>query len=64
MPGTKSSAVLEHGYTQREVADHLRIHFTSVSRILRARDKMLIKYGLLPKTTVCPSTGSGRTVIC
>jgi putative transposase len=36
-------AVLEHGYTQREVADHLRIHFTSVSRILRARDKMLIK---------------------
>jgi REP element-mobilizing transposase RayT len=36
-------AVLEHGYTQREVADHLRIHFTSVSRILRARDKTLIK---------------------
>jgi hypothetical protein len=25
------------------VADHLRIHFTSVSRILRAKDKMLIK---------------------
>jgi len=36
-------AVLEHGYTQREVADHLRIHFTSVSRILRGKDKMLIK---------------------
>jgi len=36
-------AVFEHGYTQREVADHLRIHFTSVSRILRARDKMLRK---------------------
>jgi hypothetical protein len=36
-------AVLEHGYTQREVADHIRIHFTSVSRILRAKDKMLIK---------------------
>jgi hypothetical protein len=36
-------AVLDHGYTQREVADHLGIHFTSVSRILRARDKMLIK---------------------
>ncbi|MGQ9647467.1 MAG: hypothetical protein ACUVWO_13135 [Thermodesulfobacteriota bacterium] len=35
----------EHGYTEREVADHLRIHFTSVSRILRARakDKMLRK---------------------
>ena len=36
-------AVFEHGYTQREVADHLRIHFTSVSRILRAKDKMLTK---------------------
>jgi transcriptional regulator with XRE-family HTH domain len=36
-------AVLEHGYTQREVADHLGLHFTSVSRILRAKDKMLIK---------------------
>jgi len=36
-------AVLEHGYTQREVADHLRIHFTSVSRILRTKDKMLKK---------------------
>ena len=32
--------VFEHGYTQREVADHLRFHFTSVSRILRAKDKM------------------------
>jgi hypothetical protein len=36
-------AVFEHGYAQREVADHLRIHFTSVSRILRAKDEMLIK---------------------
>ena len=36
-------AVFEHGYTQREVADHLRIHFTSVSRILRAKEKMLRK---------------------
>ena len=36
-------AVWEHGYTQREVADHLGIHFTSISRILRAKDKMLIK---------------------
>ena len=36
-------AVLEHGYTQREVADHLGIHFTSIRRILRARDKTLIK---------------------
>jgi putative transposase len=40
-------AVFEHGYTQREVADHLRIHFTSVSRILRAKDEML-------KTLTCP----------
>jgi hypothetical protein len=36
-------AVLEHGYTQREVADHLEIHFTSVSRILRTRKKMITK---------------------
>ena len=36
-------AVFGHGYTQREVADHLRIHFTSISRILRAKDKMLTK---------------------
>ena len=36
-------AVLEHGYTQREVADLLRIHFTSVSRILRTKDGMLTK---------------------
>ena len=36
-------AVFEHGYIQREVADHLRIHFTSVSRILRAKNRMLIK---------------------
>ena len=36
-------AVQEHGYTQREVADHLGMHFTSVSRILRAKDEMLKK---------------------
>jgi len=33
-------AVQEYGYTQREVADHLGMHFTSVSRILREK-KML-----------------------
>ncbi len=26
-----------HGYTQREIADHLRLHFTTVSRIIRAK---------------------------
>ena len=31
-------AVLEHGYTQREVANHLGIHFTSVSRILKIKE--------------------------
>jgi hypothetical protein len=36
-------AVLEHGYTQGEVADHLGMHFTSVSRILRTKEKMLTK---------------------
>ena len=38
-----AEAVLEHGYTQREVADHLGIHFSSVRRILRAKDEMLKK---------------------
>jgi hypothetical protein len=36
-------AVWEHGYTQREVADHPGIHFTCVRRILGAKDKMLTK---------------------
>jgi plasmid maintenance system antidote protein VapI len=30
-------AVEKYGYTQREVADHLGIHLTSVSRIMRER---------------------------
>jgi hypothetical protein len=36
-------AVQEYGYTQREVADHLGMHFTSVSRILREKYKILTK---------------------
>jgi hypothetical protein len=36
-------AVQEHGYTQREVADHLGLHFTSISRILREKEKILKK---------------------
>lgn len=36
-------AVEKHGYTQREVADHLRLHFTSVSRIMRTREGMSTK---------------------
>ena len=35
-----AKAVEEYGYTQREVADHLGIHFTSVSRIMRGRGGM------------------------
>jgi putative transposase len=38
-----AKAVMEHGYTQREVADHLKMHFTSVSRILRTEEKMPTK---------------------
>lgn len=30
------AAVEEYGYTQREVADHIGMHFTSISRIVRA----------------------------
>jgi putative transposase len=36
-------AVQEHGYTQREVADHLGMHFSSVSRIFREKEKKLKK---------------------
>lgn len=36
-------AVWEHGYSQREVADYLGMHFTSISRILREKGKMLKK---------------------
>ena len=32
-----SEAVRRHGYRQREVADYLEMHFTSISRILRER---------------------------
>jgi putative transposase len=33
-------AIARHGYTQKEVADHLGLHFTSVSRILRNKTAM------------------------
>jgi hypothetical protein len=36
-------AVLEYGYTQRVVADHIGMHFASVSRILRTKGRMLKK---------------------
>jgi len=35
--------VERYGYTQREVADFLGLHFTSVSRIMNQKSKMLIK---------------------
>ena len=36
-----AEAVEQHGYTQ--IADHLGLHFTSISRVLRTRAKMLRK---------------------
>jgi plasmid maintenance system antidote protein VapI len=33
-------AVERYGYAQREVADHLGMHFTSISRIMRERKRM------------------------
>ena len=36
-------AVEKYGYTQREVAAHLGMHFTSISRIMREKRKMLKK---------------------
>jgi hypothetical protein len=32
-----------YGYTQREVADHLGMHFSSISKIIRERKEMLRK---------------------
>jgi putative transposase len=37
-------AVERHGYTQREGADFLGLHFTSVSRILNQKRNMPRKY--------------------
>ncbi len=36
-------AVEKYGYTQREVADHLGLYFTSISRIMRERKRMARK---------------------
>jgi putative transposase len=35
-----AEAVEQDGYTQREVADHLGLHFSSVSRIMKGRGRM------------------------
>jgi plasmid maintenance system antidote protein VapI len=35
-----SEAVEKHGYRQREVADHLGMYFTSISRIVNVRSKV------------------------
>jgi putative transposase len=35
-----AEAVEEYGYTQREVADYLGLHFLSVSRIMRGKREM------------------------
>jgi len=32
-----------YGYTQREVADHPGMHFSSISKIIRERKEMLTK---------------------
>lgn len=37
------AAVERHGYSQREIADYLGMHFSSVSRILREYDEMTTK---------------------
>jgi putative transposase len=33
------NAVVEHGYSQKEIADFLGLHYSTVSRLLRARKK-------------------------
>jgi DNA-directed RNA polymerase specialized sigma24 family protein len=34
-----TEAVEEYGYAQREVADHLGLHFSTVSRIMRGKGR-------------------------
>lgn len=34
-------AVEKYGYTQKEIADHLGLHFASISHIMRIRATML-----------------------
>ena len=36
-------AVYGYGYKQKQIADHLGMHFTSISRILNKKDKLLKK---------------------
>jgi putative transposase len=36
--GKIKEAVERYGYRQREIADYLEMHFTSISRILRERE--------------------------
>ena len=31
------NAVVEHGYSQKEIADYLGLHYSTVSRLIRAR---------------------------
>ena len=45
--GARNERILEaverHGYTQKQIADHLLLHFASVSRIIRTKETMLNK---------------------
>jgi REP element-mobilizing transposase RayT len=36
---TVSAAIYEHGYTQKEIADHLGMHYSTVSKMLNSRFK-------------------------
>ncbi len=38
-----AEAVEKHGYTQKEIADHLGLHFTSISRVVRKKAEALRK---------------------
>ena len=33
------NAIIEHGYSQKEMADYLGLHYSTVSRLIRAQEK-------------------------
>ncbi|OGP96040.1 MAG: hypothetical protein A2157_04825 [Deltaproteobacteria bacterium RBG_16_47_11] len=49
-----ADAIVRWGYSQREIADYLRLHYSTVSRLLNKAGTDISKVnGLLPKSSLC-----------